>query len=98
MVCVINGGVMSEIKIEKPSKEKLDSLKVNSWSPWECEPSFFDWEYETDETAYVYEGKVKVKTDKEEVEINAGDLVFFPKGLRCSWNVLEKIRKVYRFS
>lgn len=89
---------MSKIIIEKPSKEKLDSLKVNTWSPWECKPSAFDWEYDEEEWAYVLEGKVKVKTeDGEETEINKGDLVKFPKGLRCTWNVLEKIRKVYTF-
>jgi uncharacterized cupin superfamily protein len=88
---------MSEIKIEKPSKERLKELGVDNWSPWECEPSTFDWEYTTEETAYILEGKVKVKTDKGEVEINPGDLVHFPKGLRCTWNVIKKIRKVYTF-
>lgn len=89
---------MGRIKIEKPSKEKLDSLGVNKWSPWECQPSTFNWEYDTDESAYVLEGKVLVKTeDGQEVEINKGDLVHFPKGLRCTWNVLEKIRKRYTF-
>lgn len=89
---------MSRIKKEKPTKEKLDSLGIDKWSPWECDKSTFDWEYSSDETAYVFEGKVKVKTNEEEVEINAGDLVTFPKGLKCSWNVIEKIRKVYKFS
>lgn len=89
---------MNKIKIEKPTKEKLDLLGVNRWSHWECEPSTFDWEYDTDESAYVLEGKVRVKTeDGQEVEINKGDLVCFPKGLRCTWNVIEKIRKVYTF-
>jgi len=89
---------MSEIKIEKPTREKLEQLGVDSWSPWGCQPSTFDWEYDTDETAYVLEGKVKVKTSSGEVEINKGDLVHFPKGLKCTWEVLEKIRKVYKFS
>jgi len=88
---------MSRIKIEKPSVEQLDKLNVKNWSTWECEPSTFDWEYDSDETAYVLEGKVKVKTSEEEVEIKKGDLVTFPKGLKCTWNVGEKIRKVYTF-
>jgi len=86
-----------EIKVERPSEEKLKSLGVDSWSPWECEPSTFDWEYTSDETAYVLEGKVKVKTPTGEVEINEGDLVRFPKGLKCTWKVIKKIRKVYTF-
>ncbi|MEW6096446.1 MAG: cupin domain-containing protein [bacterium] len=86
-----------EIKVEKPSQEKLNSLGVDNWSPWECPPKSFDWEYPCDETAYVLEGKVKIDTPNGEVEINKGDLVHFPQGLKCKWNVIEKIRKVYTF-
>lgn len=89
---------MSEIKIEKATPEKLKELKVDSWSPWECEPSTFDWEYSSEETAYVKEGKVKVKTASGEVEINQGDIVTFPKGLKCTWNVIKRISKVYTFN
>lgn len=89
---------MSKIKIETPSKEKLAKLGIDKWSPWECEPTTFDWEYDTDESAYVFEGKVKVKTeDGDEVEIKKGYLVHFPKGMKCTWNVIEKIKKVYTF-
>lgn len=88
---------MSEIKIKKPSQEELKSMGTDRWSAWECEPSTFDWEYDSNETAYVLEGKVKVKTPAGEVEINKGDLVTFPKGLKCTWNVINKIRKVYTF-
>lgn len=89
---------MSEIVVKRPSKNELDELHIEGWSSWVCEPSQFDWEYDSNETAYLYEGKVKVKTGSGEVEIGAGDLVFFPKGLKCRWNVLEKVRKVYNFS
>ncbi|MHA1896219.1 MAG: cupin domain-containing protein [Promethearchaeota archaeon] len=88
---------MSELKVEVPSQEKLKQLDVKNWSPWECEPSTFDWEYASDETAYILEGKVRVKTPSGEVEFKKGDLVQFPKGLKCTWNVIEKIRKVYTF-
>ena len=43
------------------------------------------------------EGKVVVKTDSGEVEINKGDLVKFPKGLKCTWDVKKTIKKVYTF-
>ena len=88
---------MPEIQIKKPTEEELKKLKLERWSPWECEPSEFDWEYTDRETCYILEGKVKVKTEDGEVEIQKGDLVTFPKGLKCKWNVLEKIRKVYKF-
>jgi hypothetical protein len=85
------------IEIKRPTEEELERLGVKGWSPWECGVSEFDWEYTCDETAYILEGKVKVKTKDEEVEIKKGDLVRFPKGLKCTWNVIEPIRKVYRF-
>jgi uncharacterized cupin superfamily protein len=45
------------------------------------------------------EGEVKVTTpDGEAVEFGPGDLVTFPRGLKCSWNVRKPIRKHYRFS
>lgn len=88
---------MSKIKVEKPSKQQLDSLGVSKWSPWECDVSTFDWSYDSDEVCYILDGKVKVNTPQEEVEIRKGDLVTFPKGLKCTWNVLQKIRKVYTF-
>ncbi|MDQ7821480.1 MAG: cupin domain-containing protein [Candidatus Eremiobacteraeota bacterium] len=40
---------------------------------------------------------MKVTTDDQEVEINTGDIIFFPKGLKCRWHVIEKIRKVSTF-
>ena len=89
---------MSQITVEKMTKEEARAqYGIDSWSPWEGGPSTFDWEYDTDETAYVLEGKVKVKTPTGEVEINKGDIVTFPKGLKCTWNVLQRIRKVYTF-
>lgn len=95
---------MEKIKIIKPTEDQKKKLNIpdqpknqNGWSVWECGPSQFDWHYDSEETAYVYEGKVKVKTTEEEVEIKKGDLVVFPAGLSCHWHVIEKIRKVYRF-
>ncbi len=95
---------MEKIKVEKLSEEQIKNLGIpdsaqysGPWSVWECESSTFDWHYDQLEKAYIYEGKVRVKTAHEEVEINAGDFVTFPKDLDCSWNVIEKIKKVYKF-
>ncbi len=86
------------IKVERPTRERLQELEIEKWSSWECGPEAFDWEYTSREMAYVFEGRVKVTTaDGLEAEIKAGDLVTFPKGLKCRWNVIEKIRKVYSF-
>lgn len=88
---------MSEIVVKRPTEEELRQLGIDSWSSWECDPSEFDWEYMDQETAYVKEGHVTVVHEGGETEIKAGDLVTFPKGMKCRWMVHETIRKVYRF-
>lgn len=87
----------SRIAVEKPSTEKLDQLGVSGWSIWTKEPSVFDWHYDEQETCYFLEGSVTVKTDRGEVTIGKGDLVTFPKGLSCTWQVHQAVRKHYRF-
>jgi len=97
------GEPMTGIKIERPDEERLKELGTETWSPWECEPSKFDWEYGAEETAYVKEGHVVVTPtggpggDTPAVEIKPGDLVTFPRGMQCKWEVKQTIRKVYRF-
>lgn len=87
---------MGQILIEKPSEEKLEELGVSSWSIWEKEASEFDWSYDTRETCYILQGKVKVETeDGESVEFTSGDLVVFPAGLNCKWTIFEDVRKHY---
>jgi uncharacterized cupin superfamily protein len=89
--------VKAEVKVERPSTERLEELGISAWSIWECEPSIFPWHYEQQETCYLLEGKVKVKTKDSEMEFGRGDLVIFPEGLDCNWAVLEKVKKHYRF-
>lgn len=93
-----------KIDVRKISEEHARELGIpekpestGTWSPWECEPKTFDWEYTSTETAYFYEGRARVRTPAEEVEIGPGDLVMFPEGLKCTWTVLQKVRKVYSY-
>ena len=87
---------MAEIKVEKPSEEKLKSLGVSSWPIWEKEVSKFDWHYDEPETCYLLKGKVTVTAkDGKAVNFGAGDFVVFPKGLSCVWDIKEPIRKHY---
>ena len=79
---------MSKIKVEQISDEKKKGLLIpdiplggGPWSVWECEPSVFEWHYDSTEKAYVYTGKVVITTAEEEVEIKAGDFVEFPAAL-----------------
>ena len=89
---------MSEIRIEKPQQKKLDQMGVFSWPIWEKEVSCFDWLYDQTEVCYLLKGKVIVKTEEgKEVEFGTGDLVTFPKGLSCVWDIREPVRKHYNF-
>ncbi len=90
---------MSKIKIEKPTPQKLEQMQVSSWPIWEKEVSRFDWHYDSTEVCYILEGKVIVESkDGEVVEFGKGDLVTFPQGLSCVWDIKEAIRKHYNFS
>jgi uncharacterized cupin superfamily protein len=89
---------MTQTKIQKPTPDQLNKLGISSWSSWDCNPSEFDWQYPSTEIAYVQKGRVIVTEEGgEEVEIKAGDLVTFPKGMKCRWKVIERIEKVYTF-
>ncbi|KAK6230891.1 hypothetical protein QUC31_002409 [Theobroma cacao] len=88
------------IKVEKnPPESKLSQLGVRQWPKWGCPPSKFPWTYDAKETCYLLDGKVKVYPDggKEFVEIGAGDLVEFPKGMSCTWEVSVAVDKHYKF-
>lgn len=90
---------MSEIKVErKPPKERLDALGVKGWPIWTKEVSEFPWSYDSSETCYLLEGEVVVTPDGgEPVTISAGDLVTFPRGMSCRWDVRSPVRKHYTF-
>ncbi|PWA42044.1 rmlC-like jelly roll fold protein [Artemisia annua] len=88
------------IKIVKnPPEEKLTGLGVRSWPKWGCPPSKFPWTYSSKETCFLLKGKVKVTPEgsDEAVEFGAGDLVEFPSGMSCTWDVSETVDKHYKF-
>jgi len=68
-----------------------------SWPIWECESSTFDWTYEEEEHCFIIFGRVTVIGPNNTVEINPGDYVIFPKGLKCVWEVHEPLKKYYTF-
>lgn len=86
-----------KIKVEKPSKDRLLELEVESWPIWEKEESVFDWYYDAEEICYLLEGEVVVKTEDQVVEFKAGDLVTFSAGLDCVWEIKKTVRKHYTF-
>lgn len=91
---------MAEIKVESnPSEERLNELGVRGWPIWEKEVSTFPWTYDAPETCYILEGKVTVTPGGgEPVHIGEGDLVTFPAGMSCTWDITKPVRKHYNFS
>ncbi len=83
------------ILVKKPTEQEV--IELQRCPQWEKEVSQFGWEYEMSETCYLLEGAVRVTTDSGEVvEFGQGDLVTFPAGLKCHWNIRKAVRKHYR--
>ena len=87
------------IKIERqPSQKRLNELGVFNWPVWSKEASEFRWSYDEPETCYFLEGNVVVTPDGgEPVEVGKGDLVTFPTGMSCTWNIRSDVNKHYQF-
>ena len=90
---------MSRIIVEhNPEAGRLNELGVNSWPTWSKEVSKFPWTYGEREIAYVLEGEVVVTPNGgEPVSLGKGDLVTFPSGMSCTWEVKKALRKHYQF-
>jgi uncharacterized cupin superfamily protein len=86
---------IKDVIVKKPSKE--ESAKCKSWPIWQCEPSAFDWIYTEKETCLLIDGDVTVSDGKDSVSFGSGDLVIFPEGLECNWNVKKAVKKYYNF-
>jgi uncharacterized cupin superfamily protein len=90
---------MSEITVEhNPSPAKLEVMGVYDWPIWTKEISQFPWHYDSDETCYILAGEVIVTPDGgQPVQLGEGDLVIFPAGMSCNWQIQSNIRKHYKF-
>jgi len=90
---------MSRIKIEAQAEPaRLAALGVEDWPIWTKETSRFHWKYDAAETCYFLEGEVIVTPEGgEPVRMGKGDLVTFPIGMSCTWDVLSAVRKHYNF-
>jgi uncharacterized cupin superfamily protein len=81
-----------------PSPMKLEVLGVYDWPIWRKEQSTFPWTYAQQETCYFLRGRVIVTpAGGEPQEFRRGDLVTFPKGMECTWEILEDVEKHYDF-
>jgi len=87
------------IRVEKnPGPETLKSRGVLSWPIWTKEVSRFPWTYDEQETCFFLEGDVVVTPDGgDPVHMQKGDLVTFPEGMSCTWDIKIPVRKHYKF-
>ena len=87
------------LSVTSPCHETtIEELGIKSWPIWTCEESSFDWTYDDKETCLLLEGEVTVTPEGgDPVKFGAGDLVVFPAGMDCRWDVHKAVRKHYRF-
>ncbi|MFH1810740.1 MAG: cupin domain-containing protein [Pseudomonadota bacterium] len=84
--------------VKKAGDKLLADRDVRAWPIWTKEVSTFPWTYDEAETCYFLEGEVIVTPDGEEpVAMGQGDLVTFPAGMRCTWEIRKAVRKHYCF-
>ena len=90
---------MTDITIEhNVPPAKLDVLYVDDWPIWTKGVSEFDWKYDRQETCYVIDGEAEITIEGgKSVTIARGDLVVFPKGMKCVWKITRPFEKHYRF-
>lgn len=85
------------VSVRQPSDEEIKAYQT--WPIWQKEQSSFDWFYEEKETCYIIEGSAQVYDESGELlaQFKKGDLVEFPKGLKCTWKITEDVKKHYNF-
>jgi len=90
---------MREVRVEHAaSAARIADVGCASWPIWTKEVSVFRWTYDEDETCLFLEGDVIVTPDGgTAVRVGQGDLVTFPAGMSCTWDVKSPVRKHYRF-
>ena len=92
---------MSEPQIlleRNPSPMKLEVLGVYDWPIWRKEASSFPWSYDRQETCYILRGRFTVTPEGgEPQQFQRGDLITFPAGLRCTWDIEQDVEKHYDF-
>lgn len=66
---------------------------------WRCTPGQYHWHYDDDEIVCILEGEVIV-TDEQgrSVTLHEGDMAFFPRGSRPTWNITKPLRKIFFLS
>ena len=87
-----------KVLIKSPcSASVIIQYGIKNWPIWECEPSNFHWNYNEKEICLIIKGEANIKTEEgESYFIKSGDLVEFPAGLYCEWQIIKGIKKHFR--
>jgi hypothetical protein len=89
---------IKDVVVSKPDSQQTEMCQ--QWPIWECKASTFDWDYTQTETCLLIEGEVTV-TDRpagaDSVTFGPGDMVVFPVGLKCIWQITKDVKKHYNF-
>lgn len=86
------------IRIEQPTDAERAALDLGKWPVWEHGIGEFPWSYAETEVCFILAGEAIVTPEHgEAARIKSGDLVTFPAGMQCRWNITRPIRKHYRF-
>ena len=68
---------------------------IKSWPIWECKQSKYKWHYDDKEICLFIEGEATISTQEGKIYlIKAGDLVEFPAGINCEWEVTKSIKNI----
>ena len=88
---------MSNIVVEhQPETTRLEALGVSTWPTWSKEVSTFPWIFHEQEIAYILEGECVITPEGgQPVNFGKGDLVTFPAGMKCDWEVRQPLYKHY---
>jgi uncharacterized protein len=63
---------------------------------WACTPGIFRWDWTSEETVTVLEGRASVRmADGRVVELEPEDMAFFEAGQSSTWTIHEPFRKSF---
>lgn len=66
---------------------------------WRCEPMTFDYDFPGDEIFHVLQGNLQVQINGGgKVDLQAGDIVSFDKGVKSTWTIQSSFKKFFVIS
>lgn len=90
---ILEGDPKAEVQWLQVSGEGEPAYYAGIWS---ADRSRFTWRFDMNESAHILAGRIRVTDERGRGrEYKTGDVVFFPKGSRTEWLVIEPLRKFF---